>query len=316
MSAERDARIPAIARRVGEHRRRCGMTTVQLATRVGRSPMWVDRLENGDLAWIAGLERGVVEPSEIPVLTDLASVLGIGLAELVGPGVVMFPPSPPRPAVRPAAPPRPRAPTVAVALAVGVATAAGGLGVALTHAALIAAHPKDQRARASASAGLVPAPPAAPAPSPETAVAVAEDPPAWSSAPRAAPTPDLTPAPPLPAPRVVVATTAPHPPAGVRVFPSQLTASVGAGNGASNPVLTFTVTNRGDVAESLGAISLTNRAAHVVRDDCGHAALPPGGACHVSVRIGPAPPGRYTGPLVIAVDGVRATAVPVEIDVR
>jgi hypothetical protein len=54
----------------------------------------------------------------------------------------------------------------------------------------------------------------------------------------------------------------------------------------------------------------------VVRDDCSRATLAPRDDCHISVRLGAATPGRYTGPLAIPVAGARTSTVPIEIDVR
>jgi hypothetical protein len=116
---------------------------------------------------------------------------------------------------------------------------------------------------------------------------------------------------------VAVATATPSPkvPAAVTVFPSRVLMVVSWGS-QSSPTITFTVSNRGSAALSLGALSLTNPGFRGVRDSCSRAVLAPGATCNVTLRVAPPAAGRYTGALVVPViDGTPST-VPLEVDAR
>ncbi|HEY2702648.1 MAG TPA: hypothetical protein VGL20_03060 [Candidatus Dormibacteraeota bacterium] len=322
--------VPGIAARVREHRRRQGLTQGQLGARVGRSAMWVDRLEHADLEWAAGLERGLVDVEELPVLADLAAGLGVTVAELAGaraatPAAAAVRPAPAASApvaVRRAAqrPPRPRR---RPGVPVRTLAAGAGIGVVVTAVAVglgRAGGSGDRHPAVAAVAVVAPAlvtPLATVAPAP-----AATDPPVPTEAP--APTA----APPAPAPRtpaptprptaraaVVTATPSPRVPGAVAVFPSQVLMVVPAGS-QSNPTITFTVSNHGSAALTLGALRLTNPGFQGVRDTCSRASLAPGGICNVTLRVAPAAAGRYTGALVVPViDGTTST-VPLEVDAR
>ncbi|MDB5067329.1 MAG: hypothetical protein JWM18_3763 [Chloroflexi bacterium] len=323
MREEQTAGIPGVAARVREHRRRQGLTQAQLGARVGRSAMWVDRLEHADLEWAARLERGLVEVEELPVLTELAAALRVTVAELAGgPAATALPEPGPPPGRRPPLP-RLRRPGVPVRMLI----AGAGIGIVITAGAVELGRaggggtPHPAAAVAVAAPALSTAPPTAvptPAPTdPPTPTAAPPTPTAAPSTPAATPA-VRTPAPtPRPTARVAVATATPSPrvPAAVTVFPSQVLMVVPAGS-KSYPTITFTIGNRGSAALSLGALSLTNHGFQVVHDGCSRAVVAPGGTCNVTLRVAPPAAGRYMGALVVPViDGTPST-VPLEVDAR
>jgi transcriptional regulator with XRE-family HTH domain len=323
MREEQTAGIPGVAARVREHRRRQGLTQAQLGARVGRSAMWVDRLEHADLEWAARLERGLVEIEELPVLTELAAALGVAVAELSGaPAAAALPELEPRPVRRPSLP-RLRRPGMPVRML----AAGAGIGIVITAGAVELGraggggtpHPA---AAVAVAAPALSAPPATAVPTPaptDPPVPTAAPPTPTAAPPTAAATPAVrTPAPtPRPTARVAVATATPSPrvPAAVTVFPSRVLMVVSAGS-QSYPTITFTVSNPGSAALRLGALSLTNPGFQGVRDSCSRAVLAPGATCNVTLRVAPPAAGRYTGALVVPVIDGTASTVPLEVDAR
>ncbi|MEA2617828.1 MAG: hypothetical protein QOE72_3611 [Chloroflexota bacterium] len=257
------------------------------------------------------------------MLTDLAAALGVTVAELAGAPAPTVPPElPPPPARRPPLP-RLRRPGVPVRMlaagaGIGIAITAGAVGLGraggsgTTHPAAAVAVVAPALSTPPATAVPTPAPtdPPTPTPAPPTPGAAPPPPTAVPAVRTPAPTPRTT-------ARVAVATATPSPkvPAAVTVFPSRVLMVVSWGS-QSSPTITFTVSNRGSAALSLGALSLTNPGFRGVRDSCSRAVLAPGATCNVTLRVAPPAAGRYTGALVVPViDGTPST-VPLEVDAR
>lgn len=70
----------AIGRRIALHRRRRGLSQRELAVRLGRST-----------AWVSGVERGRYHLDRLPLLTTLAGVLDVEVADLVPEGSAWLP---------------------------------------------------------------------------------------------------------------------------------------------------------------------------------------------------------------------------------
>jgi hypothetical protein len=81
-------------------------------------------------------------------------------------------------------------------------------------------------------------------------------------------------------------------------------------------MVTFTVTATGPAPVSIGAVSSTTPAFHILRDSCSRVRLAPGGVCNVTVQLSSAAPGHHAGSLVVPVGGRRPAAVRMEGTVR
>jgi hypothetical protein len=178
------------------------------------------------------------------------------------------------------------------------AAAAAGAVVAGSH--LLGRQPVVSLAvRPAPAATRPPAPPvsgsstAAPHTAEPTPLATAPPSPTVASAPPA-PAPAPAPAPVRPAIRLGAAPLA--------VEPGTITETIAAGT-AFSPLITLTVTATGSAAVTLGRVSTTVPAFHIVRDGCSHARLGPGGGCRVTVQLDGAARGHHSGVLRIPVAG-------------
>ncbi|MEA2614686.1 MAG: hypothetical protein QOE72_469 [Chloroflexota bacterium] len=151
-----------IGKRIMRYRVRAGMSRNQLSGLIGKSPSWLYKVE-----------RGVLMPDRLSVLSELASVLRVDISELAGAPV-------PTALMSPAAPVRPRVPAV-------VSAAQASIGPAPVPAVIAMPPAPEEPAPPLA---VVAVPPAPEEPAPALAV-VAGPPPAVVSAP--APSRELTP---------------------------------------------------------------------------------------------------------------------------
>jgi hypothetical protein len=159
-----------------------------------------------------------------------------------------------------------------------------------------------------------PVPTAAPAPPAEPSSAATAPPSAAATPPPPAP---ATPPPPTTTPAATIR-TAPAvilSPAPLNVQPPALSETVPAGSPLS-PLVTFTVTATGPAPVSIGAVSSTTPAFHILRDSCSRARLAPGGVCNVTVQLSSAAPGHHAGTLLVPVGGTRPAAARLDGTVR
>jgi hypothetical protein len=97
--------------------------------------------------------------------------------------------------------------------------------------------------------------------------------------------------------------------------PPAVVETVPAGSGLS-PLITFTVTATGPSAVTVGTVTTTAPAFHIVRDGCSRARLAPGGSCTVTIQLSATTPGHQTGSLLVPVEGMRPASARLEGTVR